>query len=149
MGLGALIGVSAGSALLGAGTSIASNRKNAQSVSDTNATNMAIAQMNNEWSEKMAQKQMNYNTMMNEKQFGQAKELQQIQNDYQTEMWNKTNEYNSASAQRQRLEDAGLNPYLMMSGGSAGSAVAMNGSSASVYTDLHHGHLHYFEENAT
>ena len=131
MGLGALIGVSAGSALLGAGTSIAANKKNAQSVSDTNATNMAIAQMNNEWSEKMAQKQMDYNTLMNEKQFGQAKELQQIQNDYQTEMWNKTNEYNSASAQRQRLEDAGLNPYLMMSGGSAGSAVAMNGSSAS------------------
>lgn len=131
MGLGALIGVSAGSALLGAGTSISANKKNAQSVSDTNAANMAIAQMNNEWSEKMAQKQMDYNTMMNEKQFGQAKELQQIQNDYQTEMWNKTNEYNSASAQRQRLEDAGLNPYLMMSGGSSGSAVAMNGSSVS------------------
>ena len=100
MGLGALIGVSAGSALLGAGTSIAANRKNAHSVSDTNATNMAIAQMNNEWSEKMAQKQMDYNTMMNEKQFGQAKELQQTQNDFQTEMWNKTNEYNSASAQQ-------------------------------------------------
>ena len=35
---------------------------------------------------------------------------------------NKSNEYNSASAQRQRLEEAGLNPYLMMNGGSAGVA---------------------------
>lgn len=44
------------------------------------------------------------------------------QRDYNTEMWNKQNEYNSAFAQRRRLEDAGLNPYLMLSGGDAGSA---------------------------
>lgn len=48
------------------------------------------------------------------------------QRDYNTEMWNKQNEYNSASAQRQRLEDAGLNPYLMMSGGDAGSASSLS-----------------------
>lgn len=126
MGLGALVGV------IGAGASVAGNVMNKKSVDRTNETNMQIAQMNNEWSEKMAEKQMQYNTEMNEKQFGQAKELQKIQNDYQTEMWNKTNEYNSASAQRERLEQAGLNPYLMMSGGSAGSATSMNGSSASV-----------------
>ena len=34
------------------------------------------------------------------------------------------NEYESAKAQRQRLEEAGLNPYLMMDGGSAGSATS-------------------------
>ena len=44
-------------------------------------------------------------------------------------MWNRTNEYNSASAQRSRLEEAGLNPYLMMNGGSAG--VAQSSSSTS------------------
>lgn len=131
MGLGALIGVSAAGALLGAGASVAGNVMNKNSVNRTNETNMKIAQMNNEWSEKMAEKQMQYNTEMNEKQFGQAKELQSIQNQFQTDMWNKTNEYNSAAAQRKRLEEAGLNPYLMMSGGSAGSAIAMNGSSAS------------------
>lgn len=129
--MGALLGISAGSALLGAGSSIAGNAMNRKSVADTNRTNMQIAQMNNAWSEKMMEKQMDYNTQMNSKQFGQAKELQSIQNNYQTEMWNKTNEYNSAENQRKRLEQAGLNPYLMMSGGSAGTSSAMNGSSAS------------------
>nr|QJB21446.1 MAG: DNA pilot protein [Microvirus sp.] len=131
MGLGALIGVSAAGSVLGAGASVAGNVMNKNSVNRANETNMQIAQMNNEWSEKMAEKQMKYNSEMNDKQFGQAKELQSIQNQFQTDMWNKTNEYNSASAQRERLEQAGLNPYLMMSGGSAGSATAMNGSSAS------------------
>lgn len=41
---------------------------------------------------------------------------------YNWEMFNAENEYNSASAQRQRLEEAGMNPYMMMSGGSAGTA---------------------------
>lgn len=142
MGLGALVGVSAASAVLGTGASVAGNVMNKNSVNRANETNMQIAQMNNEWSEKMMEKQMQYNnemfdkqtaynTAMNEKQFGQAKELQSIQNQFQTDMWNKTNEYNSAAAQRQRLEEAGLNPYLMMSGGSAGVATTMNGSSAS------------------
>jgi hypothetical protein len=42
------------------------------------------------------------------------------QRNWQENMWNKENFYNTASAQRQRLEEAGLNPYLMMNGGSAG-----------------------------
>lgn len=129
--MGALIGISAGSAALGSASSIVGNAMNKHNVDKTNQTNMQIAQMNNEWSEKMAEKQMAYNKEMNETQFNQAKELQSIQNDFQTEMWNKANEYNSASSQRARLEQAGFNPYVMMSGGSAGSATAMNGSSAS------------------
>lgn len=128
MAIGTMIGIGAG---LSAATGIGSSLLNKKSVSDTNQTNMQIAQMNNEWSEKMMEKQMQYNSAMNDKQFGQAKELQQIQNDFQTEMWNKTNEYNSPAAQRERLQQAGLNPYMMLSGGSAGTATAMNGSSAS------------------
>lgn len=131
MALGALGAIGIGSIAAGAGSSIAGNVMNKKAVDRTNETNMQIAQMNNEWSEKMMEKQMDYNTAMNEKQFGQTKELQSIQNQFQTDMWNKTNEYNSPTAQRERLEQAGLNPYLMMSGGSAGSATAMNGSSAS------------------
>lgn len=131
MGLGALIGISAGSAALSAGSAIAGNAMNKHSVDRTNETNMQIAQMNNEWSEKMMEKQMAYNTQMNQTQFNQAKELQGIQNDFQSEMWNQTNEYNSPENQRKRLEQAGLNPYMMMSGSSAGTATAMNGSSAS------------------
>lgn len=54
-------------------------------------------------------------------------EQAQIERDYQTKMWNETNEYNSAVNQRARLEEAGLNPYLMMDGGDAGSAQSVSG----------------------
>ncbi|MBL6433800.1 MAG: hypothetical protein JNG52_05830 [Muribaculaceae bacterium] len=42
--------------------------------------------------------------------------------DYQTEMWHKQNAYNTPLAQRQRLKEAGLNPYMMLNGGSTGNA---------------------------
>lgn len=44
------------------------------------------------------------------------KELLKQQNDWNIESWNMQNEYNSPSAQMQRLRDAGLNPNLMYSG---------------------------------
>ncbi len=78
---------------------------NANAQDKANETNLKIAQMNNEFNERMLQKQMDYNT----------------------EMWNAQNEYNSASNQRARLEAAGLNPYMMMSGGSAGTAQSASG----------------------
>lgn len=86
-------GISAGSNLIGNIFGFSNNK-------NTNKTNLKIAQMNNEFNERMLQRQIDYNT----------------------EMWNKENEYNTASAQRQRIEAAGLNPYLMMNGGSAGTA---------------------------
>ena len=43
-------------------------------------------------------------------------------NAFNERMWNKQNEYNTPQMQRARLEAAGLNPYLMMDGGSAGIA---------------------------
>lgn len=79
---------------------------NAQSVRSTNKANMAINQMNNEFNAAEAEKARQF----------------------QLDMWNKTNEYNSASAQRSRLEEAGLNPYLMMNGGSAGTAQSSGSS---------------------
>ena len=80
---------------------------NAVSTNKTNKTNMAINQMNNEFNAAEAEKARQF----------------------QLDMWNKTNEYNSASAQRSRLEEAGLNPYLMMNGGSAGTAQSSGSSS--------------------
>lgn len=72
--------------------------------------NYKINQMNNQFNERMAIQQRNW----------------------QENMWNKENAYNTASAQRQRLEEAGLNPYLMMNGGSSGVAQsAGTGASAS------------------
>lgn len=52
------------------------------------------------------------------------------QNNWNLQQWNRENEYNSAAAQRQRLESAGLNPYMMMSGGDAGSAASLTGQPA-------------------
>lgn len=67
---------------------------------------------------------MAINQMNNEFNAAEAEKARQ----FQLDMWNKTNEYNSASAQRTRLEEAGLNPYLMMNGGSAGIAQASSSS---------------------
>lgn len=86
--------------LLGIGSSAIQNSQNRQNVQETNRMNYKINQMNNQFNERMAIQQRNW----------------------QENMWNKENAYNTASAQRQRLEEAGLNPYLMMNGGSAGVA---------------------------
>lgn len=48
--------------------------------------------------------------------------IAQENNAFNERMVDKMNEYNSAINQRKRLEEAGLNPYLMMDGGSAGTA---------------------------
>ena len=86
---------------------VASSIGGVVSTNKTNKANMAINQMNNEFNAAEAEKARQF----------------------QLDMWNKTNEFNSASAQRSRLEEAGLNPYLMMNGGSAGVAQS-SGSSA-------------------
>lgn len=46
-------------------------------------------------------------------------------------MFDATNDWNSALSQRKRLEAAGLNPYLMLDGGNAGTASSVSGSTAS------------------
>lgn len=86
---------------------IASTIGGAVSTNKTNKNNMAINQMNNDFNAAEAQKAR----------------------DFQLDMWNRENEYNTASAQRQRLSQAGLNPYLMMSGGNAGTASSAGSSS--------------------
>lgn len=134
MGAAAMTGV-VGSAI-GAGASLIGG---AGATAAQNSANKEIAQMNNAFNEKMFDKQVAYNKEMYQQQLGDqwkfyndskqnAWDLVENQQQFQTDMWNKNNEYNSASAQRERLEAAGLNPYLMMNGGSAGTAQAMSGS---------------------
>lgn len=140
MGAAALTGV-VGSAI-GAGSSLIGG---AASTAMQNSANKQIAQMNNAFNEKMFDKQIAYNKEMYQQQLGDqwnfyndAKEnswkLVENQQQYQMDMWNKTNEYNSPSAQRERLESAGLNPYMMMNGGSAGVATSASGSAGSAPT---------------
>lgn len=84
------------------------NKTNAANVAATNKANFEIAQMSNEYNQQMLERQI----------------------EQEWDMWNAQNDYNSASSQRQRLEDAGLNPYLMMDGGSAGTASGMTSPAA-------------------
>lgn len=134
MGTAAMTGV-VGSAI-GSGASLIGG---ASSTAMQNQANKEIAQMNNAFNEKMFDKQIAYNKEMYRQQLGDqwkfyndskqnAWDLVANQQQFQTDMWNKNNEYNSASAQRERLEAAGLNPYMMMNGGSAGTAQTMSGS---------------------
>ena len=102
-----LLGSIAGG-LLGIGSSVFQNSQNRQNVRETNQMNYKINQMNNQFNERMAMQQR----------------------DFQENMWNKENAYNTASAQRQRLEEAGLNPYMMMNGGSAGTAQSVGTGAA-------------------
>lgn len=135
MGAAAMTGV-VGSAI-GAGASLIGG---ASSTAMQNQANKEIAQMNNAFNEKMFDKQIAYNKEMYQQQLGDqwkfyndAKDnswkLVENQQQFQTDMWNKTNEYNSPAAQRERLEAAGLNPYMMLNGGSAGTAQTMSGAS--------------------
>lgn len=93
-----------GNSLLGGIPSMIGNAVGAISNNSTNKANKEINQMNNEFNERMMDKQIAY----------------------EKEMWEKNNEYNSASAQAERWREAGFNPTMMM--GNANAGVATSGS---------------------
>lgn len=105
MGLGAMIGISAGAGLLAAGATAASN---ASSVKKTNSANYHIAQMNNEFNAQMMQKQM----------------------DFTERMYDRSLQDTSPSAQMQRYRQAGINPYMAVGNISGGSGQAGSVSAA-------------------
>lgn len=84
--------------------------------------NLQMNQQTNETNLQMNRETNAANQMINQANIDYSREAWQNEVAYNWEMWNATNQYNSASAQRQRLEDAGLNPYMMMEGGNAGTA---------------------------
>lgn len=107
-----------GASIIGAGSSLLGNLLGSKNTSDTNKTNREINQMNNEFNAQEAVKNRDFITSE-----------RNAQNQWNLDQWNRENEYNSAASQRSRLEEAGLNPYLMMSGGSAGTAGSVVGGS--------------------
>lgn len=94
------------SGLFGGLGSVISGAVGAKTTADTNKTNLKINQMNNDFNAREAQKAR----------------------DFQLDMWDRENQYNSASSQRKRLEEAGYNPY--MSDAQAGTAAGMSGTSS-------------------
>lgn len=107
---------SSGAGMLTAGLNAVGNLGSTMA---TNKANAEIAQMNNEFNERMLEKQMDYNKEMYATQMG---DIWKLRRDEQ--------EYNSAAAQRQRFEEAGLNPALMMQGQSAGSVSSQSAPAA-------------------
>lgn len=66
---------------------------------------------------------------MNKKTRKFAQEERRYQNEWNLDMWNRMNEYNTPAAQMERFEEAGLNPHLIYGKGTAGNAT--NAPSAS------------------
>lgn len=110
------------------------NEANIQMNDATNRSNSDIARMNNEMSYKIANEANAFNRetqqMTNEFNAAEAEKARQFQLDMWNETFEKQNEYNDPSAQVARLRAAGLNPTLMMQGGSSGS-VSSGGSTGS------------------
>lgn len=94
-------------AAISGGASIIGGIFGKNSQSSANKTNLQINRENQKWNEKMMDKQNAWNLAQ----------------------WNRENEYNSASQQVARFKAAGLNPYLMMQNGSAGSATSLTSAS--------------------
>lgn len=80
---------------------------NTLGTASSNSKNMKINKMNNEFNAREAEKARQY----------------------QTEMWNKTNEWNSPKNVRKRLEAAGYNPYLGLDSSNVGTAQSAGSSS--------------------
>ena len=104
--------------LIGAG--ITAGSSSAATIA-TNHANKEIAQLNNSFNEKMMQKQLDYNKEMYQQQLGDQWQFYNDAKQTQLGLYEDAKEYNSAAAQRERLVAAGLNPFLMMSGGNAGT----------------------------
>lgn len=95
--------------LIGAGiaTGVGSLIGNIFGTKSSNSQNMKINRMNNEFNAREAEKARQY----------------------QTEMWNKANEWNSPKNIRKRLQEAGYNPYLGMDSSNVGTAQSAGSSS--------------------
>lgn len=92
---------------IGLGLGAVSGIGNIFSSIHSNSQNMKINRMNNEFNAREAEKARQY----------------------QTEMWNKTNDWNSPKNVRKRLESAGYNPYLGLDSSNVGTAQNAGSSS--------------------
>ena len=76
-----------------------------------------------------AEKANKLNAQLTRETNEQNYQIWQEQKQHEIDMWNMNNEYNTPEQQVARLREAGLNPYLAMSGGaSAGNATSAPGS---------------------
>lgn len=119
LSLGAGLAIAGGAGLI---STIAGGIMNSNNVSSVNQSNLEAARETNTANRQMFDIQMDYNKYMYEDQKAYNEKLISMMNDY-----------NKPSAQRQRFEDAGINPYFAMGNidaGNASSQVGVNAPSA-------------------
>ena len=95
--------------------SIIGGSSSASAQDRANKTNLQIARETNASNEKIWQNQANY----------------------QTQMWNETNEYNSPQKQKERLLAAGINPSAVLGNGSMAEASNLSAPSANPAVGAH------------
>lgn len=93
---------------------------------------------------RQATKNRRHQNAMLQKQQDWSEQMAQQQNQWNIDQWNRENAYNSPSAQMERYELAGINPYNAVSNGQVGSGVASslqsatpNNVSAPAYADAY------------
>lgn len=119
LSLGAGLAIAGGAGLV---STIAGGFMNSNSVSSANQANLDAARETNTANRQMFDIQMDYNKYMYEDQKVYNEKLISMMNDY-----------NKPAAQRQRFEEAGINPYFAMGNidaGNASSQVGVNAPSA-------------------
>ncbi len=101
-----------GSALISGGAHLIGGIFGSKSTENVNKAQIQLAHEQMDWSENMMDKQ----------------------NQWNLDQWNRQNAYNTPSAQRQRLEDAGLNPlhYGLDGTGNAGSMTSVSPNAVSM-----------------
>ena len=98
---------------------IVTNNKNIKAQKEANAQNIALQQETNAQNYQMFRESQDFSREMYQRQLA--------------DQWDMI-DYNSASNQRKRLEAAGLNPYMMMSGSNAGTAGSVPSASSPSYS---------------
>lgn len=91
----------------------------------------------NERNKAAQRREFRHNREMAEYAYGRDLDMWNRQSDWNLAMWNRQNEYNLPSNMMQRLRDAGLNPNLLASSGSAGgTAASIQGASSPKYQQV-------------
>lgn len=93
---------------------------------------------------RQATKNRRHQNAMLQKQQTWSEQMAEKQNQWNIDQWNRANEYNSPTAQMERMEAAGINPYNAFASGQVGSVAASplqsatpNNVSAPAYADAY------------
>lgn len=104
----------------------------AEGIASLGQLGISLYNMSDAGYRKNAERQVTQQKKLTDIQVGANKDLMQEQYGYSLDMMQRNQQWNAMAAQRQRLEEAGLNPALMyQSGGGGGTTMGVNSSAPS------------------